>query len=327
MISVIIPAYNVEDYLSDCINSIISQTYKDLQIIVVDDGSTDGTGAICDEFAARDSRIEIIHKVNEGVSASRNCGMKVAKGEWISFVDSDDFVHPMLYECLMSNSQHYYDVISFEWCQFWDGENVSVSPISNEVQIEKIDYERSLMGFLLEKKEFPAFAWNKVFRSDFIKGIFFLEQRICEDNIFLTEVLKRKPQWGKLAFPMYFYRKRNESISAKKEKYFKAFVDVLLEQNDRVAEIVPMEIHKEYMIHLTKSIIVNDLKYYYVCKKNNVIYSKEMEIKVRKHIDKYHKEIGYGFNTLSIWLYRLFPRLFRFMKKNKINKSLNNYEV
>ena len=91
-ISIIIPVYNVEDYLSMCIESVIAQTYKDWELILVDDGSPDNSGSICDEYASRDPRIRVIHKKNAGVSAARNTGIEAANGEWISFIDSDDWV-------------------------------------------------------------------------------------------------------------------------------------------------------------------------------------------------------------------------------------------
>ena len=90
LISIIIPVYNVEHYLAECLDSVLAQTYKNLEIILVDDGSIDGSGQICDNYAGKDSRIKVIHQTNAGVSAARNKGLKVAKGEYIGFVDADD---------------------------------------------------------------------------------------------------------------------------------------------------------------------------------------------------------------------------------------------
>ena len=92
LISVIVPVYNVEKYLNRCVESIMNQTYKNLQIILIDDGSNDRSGKICDEYAEKDKRIEVIHKENAGVSAARNKGLDKAKGEWITFVDADDWI-------------------------------------------------------------------------------------------------------------------------------------------------------------------------------------------------------------------------------------------
>ena len=100
MISVIVPIYNVEEYLPTCIESILNQTYKDLEILLIDDGSTDNSGKICDEYAKQDKRCIVIHQQNKGVSATRNTGLNYATGKYISFVDGDDYIHPQMIEIL-----------------------------------------------------------------------------------------------------------------------------------------------------------------------------------------------------------------------------------
>lgn len=102
MLSVIVPVYNVEKYLARCIDSILKQSYSDLEIILVDDGSTDNSGKICDQYREIDDRIVVIHKQNGGLSDARNVGMKKANGQYLAFVDSDDFIHPRMYEILMN---------------------------------------------------------------------------------------------------------------------------------------------------------------------------------------------------------------------------------
>ena len=102
-ISVIIPVYNVEPYIRQCLDSVVHQTYKNLEIIIVDDGSPDNCGAICDEYAANDERIQVIHKENGGLASARNTGIEYASGEWIAFVDSDDWCKTDYYEQLMSH--------------------------------------------------------------------------------------------------------------------------------------------------------------------------------------------------------------------------------
>ena len=101
MISVIVPVYNVEPYLRKCLDSILAQTYRNLEILVIDDGSTDGSGRICDEYAGRDERIKVFHTENHGLSCARNLGLDNANGEWIGFVDSDDWIEPDMYEVLL----------------------------------------------------------------------------------------------------------------------------------------------------------------------------------------------------------------------------------
>ena len=100
-LSVVIPVYNVEKYLDKCVESIVNQTFKDLEIILVDDGSTDESGKMCDEWTEKDTRIKVIHKINGGLSSARNAGIKQAKGEYISFIDSDDFVEQDMYATMV----------------------------------------------------------------------------------------------------------------------------------------------------------------------------------------------------------------------------------
>lgn len=103
LISVIVPVYNVEKYLHKCINSILNQTYKNLEIILIDDGSTDNSGKICDEYALKDNRIKVIHKENGGLSSARNAGLDICSGDYIGFVDSDDYIAEDMYEYLYVN--------------------------------------------------------------------------------------------------------------------------------------------------------------------------------------------------------------------------------
>lgn len=107
LISVIVPIYGVEKYLEQCLDSIINQTYRNLEIILIDDGSPDRCGEICDRYASRDSRIKVIHQSNQGLSAARNAGMDMATGEYISFIDSDDYIDPHFYEKMEQGFQDY----------------------------------------------------------------------------------------------------------------------------------------------------------------------------------------------------------------------------
>lgn len=115
MISIILPVYNTEKYLERCINSIVNQSYNDLEIIIIDDGSTDGSARICDEWREKDSRIKVIHKQNEGVSVARNTGLEISKGDFIFFIDSDDYINNnYLLEKLMSVQKRYQcDIVKY----------------------------------------------------------------------------------------------------------------------------------------------------------------------------------------------------------------------
>ena len=118
LISIIIPVYKVEKYLEKCVNSVINQTYKNLEIILIDDGSPDDCPAICDKLSKTDKRIKVIHKTNSGVSASRNEGLKIATGEFVAFVDSDDWIDETMYERLINKQQEQnYDLVFCKYIQ------------------------------------------------------------------------------------------------------------------------------------------------------------------------------------------------------------------
>lgn len=102
LVSVIIPVYNVEEYLCACLDSVLNQTYKNLEVILINDGSTDKSALLCDEYAKKDARVRVIHQINKGISETRNIGMKSAQGEWWTFVDSDDVIHPQMIEVLLN---------------------------------------------------------------------------------------------------------------------------------------------------------------------------------------------------------------------------------
>ena len=133
-ISVVVPVYKVEAYLPKCIDSLVKQTYKDLEIILVDDGSTDRSGQICGEYAARDGRVRVIHQANAGVSAARNAGLTAATGDYIGFVDGDDWIEPDMYERLLKNAQRYGAEISA--CGIVNERNGAVTPVGTPGRVE-----------------------------------------------------------------------------------------------------------------------------------------------------------------------------------------------
>ena len=155
LISVIIPVYNVEKYLRRCIDSVINQTYKNLEIIIVDDGSTDNSSNICDEYTNKDSRVKVVHKENGGLSSARNVGIELAKGDLIAFVDSDDYIELEMYEKLKENMDKYDSDIAI--CQYYNSFKYSIKRQIG-VEEEKI-YEGKDMFFHMD--EIKAIAWNK----------------------------------------------------------------------------------------------------------------------------------------------------------------------
>ena len=207
-ISVIVPIYKVESYLPKCLDSIVNQTYRNLEIILVDDGSPDNCGAICDEYAARDDRIIVIHKSNGGLSFARNVGLDTATGDYIGFVDSDDWIEPNMYEYLLHGIQKQGADIAvcgiFEelpdrcFCRKWD-------------KAEVFDTEAGLEQLFLRKK-YSHSVWDKLYRYSLFEGIRFPEGRNFEDIATTHRVFERAKAVQLLPEAKYHYLQRRDSI-------------------------------------------------------------------------------------------------------------------
>ena len=195
LISIIVPVYKAEKHISECVDSILSQTYENFELILVDDGSPDNSGKICDEYASRDKRIRVIHKENGGVSSARNTGLDNAKGEDITFVDADDIVHEKYLEVLYDNLKKYDADIS--WCSY---NNVYKDQRlkSKEHSFDCLTIDFSDSKFVEYFKSFfsycnsPSVAvWGKLFSKRAIENIRFDEKiKISEDKLFLLESLR-----------------------------------------------------------------------------------------------------------------------------------------
>ena len=180
LLSVIIPVYKVEKYLQRCLDSIINQTYKNLEIILVDDGSPDNSGKICDEYAKKDKRIKVIHQKNKGQGAARNTGIIVSKGELITFVDSDDWIECNMYEIMISKLLQYdLDIIK---CAIVETDGSKIKRELNH-KTTKINVVITENIFDLYFTEFTCkVIWNGLYRRNIIKKVEYPEGLVAEDN-------------------------------------------------------------------------------------------------------------------------------------------------
>lgn len=216
-ISVIVPVYKVENYLRECINSLMNQTFKDIEIILVDDGSPDCCGEICDVLAKEDDRICVIHQKNQGLSCARNAGIQRASGKYLCFLDSDDLVLPTYCEILYNllNETPY----DFSFCgvaRFRDGETPPNTDVNGHpVVVNNIEYLRMQLE---RKTEFGV--WNKLFRREVFNQISFAPQRLNEDVLFSADILE-KLNHGAIGTPkqLYLYRQREGSIVSNQAIY------------------------------------------------------------------------------------------------------------
>lgn len=215
LISVIVPIYQVEAYLEECLDSILNQTYRQLEIILVDDGSPDRCGEICDRYASRDSRIKVIHQTNQGLSAARNVGMDMATGEYISFIDSDDYIAPHFYEKLLEGFKEHQEA-KVTACQVFKNENGEITPLNSkwDHQFPTIHSSRWCQDAILGKTNVTV--WNKLYQAELLKEIRFRKGRIVEDVLFMYDFLPIciNQQALLLLLPdyLYYYRIRQGSI-------------------------------------------------------------------------------------------------------------------
>lgn len=213
MISVIVPIYNVMNYLQQCLESIIQQTYTNLEIILVDDGSTDQSGAICDLYKEKDSRIAVIHKKNGGLSDARNTGLNICKGEYISFVDSDDYLSPYFYEILLGVAEKKNcDIVALkEGVNFWDGEEAPVLAKSKEeFSVCYLNSHDVLERMLYQEIEIGAPF--KIYKREVFDNIRFPVGYLYEDVATTYKPFFNAKECAIVEADIYAYRKRRDSI-------------------------------------------------------------------------------------------------------------------
>lgn len=210
LISVIVPVYKVESCLDKCVRSIVEQTYTDLEIILVDDGSPDGCGAMCDAWAAKDSRIKVIHKENGGLSDARNAGMKIATGKLISFIDSDDWIAPDFLEALLSAMEVQNAQIAECAVELVD-ESGKVLRRRETAKLPCVDKFDGLRRLVLEDGIYQT-VWNKLYRREVLEGILFEKGKYHEDDFWTYQVFDRMERLAIVERPMYYYLQRSGSI-------------------------------------------------------------------------------------------------------------------
>ena len=212
-ISVIVPVYKAEAYLKDCVESILSQTFDDYEIILVDDGSPDNCGSLCDAYARQHPEIRVIHQENQGQSAARNHGMAVAKGQWICFTDSDDLIHPRTLELLHGAVMETGAGISL--CGMLEAEDLPEGFMNcKNAEFEKYTMDEQTLLQLHDRGDYPGWvACAKLIRRDLIEYYPFREGRVYEDNEAVCRWICRAGCLAKTEEALYFYRRNPESTT------------------------------------------------------------------------------------------------------------------
>ena len=241
IISVIVPCYNVEKYLERCIYSIIGQTYSKLEIILVDDGSTDGTGDMCDKFAQIDSRIKVVHKPNGGLSDARNAGIDVAQGEFYAFVDGDDYLELDTYEKMISEMKDDISLVSAGIISEDINGNKSIK-MSKEFLI--LDKKEAFLNLLGPIRTIGQSSCNKLFRKYLFSDLRYKKGIINEDMEILPKILDSCEKVVLLDKPVYHYVKRTGSITESEFSMWKyqgidIAYDTLALCRDKYPDLIP----------------------------------------------------------------------------------------
>lgn len=252
LISIIIPVYKVEKYLEKCIESVLNQTYKKLQIILVDDGSPDNCGDICDRYAKMDERIEVIHKENGGLSDARNAGLKVVRGEYIGFIDSDDYVSKEMFEnmynTLISNNA---DVSICNFYTVIDDKNI----IKNEDNGIEIYNKLEILKEVLLDKKIQSYAWNKLYKKELFKDIEYPVGKKYEDIGTTFYILEKCNKVAASGRPEYYYLTRGDSIvNNNTESTVIDYIKLISDRYDYIDQKYE-ELRKYNVYYITKTLL------------------------------------------------------------------------
>ncbi len=213
LVSIVIPVYNVKKYLNRCVDSVIAQTYSTLEIILVDDGSTDGCGAVCDNYKKLDSRIEVIHKKNGGLSDARNAGLDKIIGEYVIFIDSDDFVSPYYVENLVEIVQRTGCKIGCSWfVNYYEGCAIVVPTLVDDNKI-KVYSREAFYDQMLHQQGVEVSAWGKIYYSKLFDGVRYPVGKLYEDIPTTYLLVEKVDNIAVIPNVDYFYFQRKQSIS------------------------------------------------------------------------------------------------------------------
>ena len=251
--SIVVPAYNVEKYITECLLSIINQSYHNLEIIVVNDGSTDNTYSIIKDFQKRDSRIILVNQINLGLSNARNNGASVAKGEWLYFVDSDDFLHPQTFEIInnLLASNDSFDIISFDYYKFYEN-HFSFEKAKTKENKKYIDNNTikpyNPVEYICSQGLYKVYVWRTIIKKGFWDQLSFgfIANYHYEDSEFMHKIILLCKNIGHIDQIFYYYRQRKSSFTYTKmntHKLESAFI--IIKTLSTFYEIMPFNIKEK----------------------------------------------------------------------------------
>lgn len=288
LVSIIVPVYNVEPYIHRCIDSILAQTYQQMQIILIDDGSPDRCGEICDEYSKKDSRIIVIHQENEGLSGARNTGLLFAKGEYVAFVDSDDWIHPKMYETLIGLSRKYdLDIVRSSVCETDNkGYKKSIQP-SNSIANRIIEQD-NLFNLYFESF-LCKIVWNALYKKSVVLDIAFPERCQFEDNYASGRYLYRAKRMMIIPDMYYYYWVNPNGISKSGNK---RLLDLCICTQKLKHDLLKEGLHADTFIKKLDCKLAREL-YHYIRAKDErwkvISLQKELKEFIVKNLDWWRK--------------------------------------
>lgn len=218
--SLVVSIYNIEKYVSKCIDSIIHQTYKNIEILLIDDGSTDKSKLICDEYALKDDRVKVIHKENAGLGMARNTGLENATGDYILFIDGDDFIDMQLIEvCDKYLKENQYDILAYDFFLYYDDNHIETNGNCKSKLYSKKEIKEIVLPFMIydidNSKRIHGSAWNKAYRVNFLKKInfkFVSERKYISEDLYSNLLLYNEVNtFLVISEKLYYYRKNNNN--------------------------------------------------------------------------------------------------------------------
>lgn len=314
-LSIIVPIYNVEKYLERCLNSILTQTFKDFELILVDDGSPDNCGKICDYYLHLDSRIKVIHKKNGGLSSARNAGLEIAKGEYIGFVDSDDWIDETMYDTLYNIAkENYADIVQCKFRKIY--ENIHENGVkSNKITIvNKFEALNDLIKYG-EMHVQSVVTWNKIYRRTLFNDIRFPNGKTHEDEFTTYKLFYKSNKIVLTDNELYYYRQVPNSImNTKFNKKRLDYLDALEEMLNFFKENDNKELYNLVIIRY----IDTYRTYYFKCK-NLLDGNKDILRIIKNNYNRTFREYIFNFkislkDKITNLIFFINPQLYKFIQ-------------
>ncbi|MCL6572222.1 MAG: glycosyltransferase [Bacillus sp. (in: Bacteria)] len=310
-VSIVVPIYKVEKYIHKCVDSILNQTYSNLEIILVDDGSPDKCGEIIDEYLKKDNRIKVVHKENGGLSDARNIGVQSITGEYTLFVDSDDWIENKMIEEMIKISQCYKaDVVQSAFYYAYEDYLVFDRRNDSKEAFPEILDNPTLMHELVVNQRVKNFAWGKLYKSEIIKDIPFEKGVLFEDVFWAHKIMHRVSTYVIIHQPLYYYYQRSNSIVATYTPRNLDIIKGLKQRHTFLEEYYEDLLGESYKVILRTSLIHYHLLFINRKKDKGGLYKKEIQSYIKNHGKELMKSVEDDQQLrYQLFLFRIHPSL------------------